>query len=94
MNTHPTLVFSIYHDMQRSYLTVLLRQAFNLPMRRKNKPMDSYVSLHLQQEVQQSRVVKNDLNPVFEERLEFTGQPSLQILKKQVLIFKVFSYNK
>ena len=94
MGTHPTLIYSLYHDIQKATLSVHLKQAFNLPVRRKNKPMDSYVALQLQQEVQESKVVRNSLNPMFEQEFEFSGRPSLPILKKQTLVFKVFGHNK
>lgn len=94
LDTHPTLTYSLYHDIQKGMLTVHLKQAFNLPPRRKNKPMDSYITLQLQQTVLESRLVKNDLNPTFEQEFEFSGQPSLPILKKQALVFKVFCVNK
>ena len=97
METQPTLVYSLYHDIQKGTLSVHLKQAFNLPSRRKNKPIDSYVGLYLlphQHQVMESKVVRNSLNPVFEQEFDFVGQPSLHLLKKQTLVFKVFGSNK
>lgn len=91
---HPTILFSLYHDIQKCTLLVHLRQAHHLPPRRKNKPMDSYLAMQLQQEVQESRVVRNSLSPVYDQQFEFRGLPSLPILMKQTLIFNVFSVNK
>ena len=97
MTTQPTILYSLYHDIQRGLLSVHLKQVFNLPARGKHKTMDSYVELCLashQHMVKKSRLMRGSLNPSFDEQFQFTGLPDLQILKKQTLLFKIFGFNK
>ncbi len=97
MATFPTIQYSLYYDMQRNVLAVHLQQVYNLPARRKSKSLDTVVTLYLtphKEEVFESRVVQRSLNPLFEQNFEFTGQPGLELTKKQVLIFKVFEHTK
>ena len=97
MNTQPTILYSLYYDIQRATLSVHLKQLFNLSLQRKHKTLDSYVTLYLlprQVEVFESKIVRNSLNPTFDQEFEFTGQPGMQILKKQMLVFKVYGYSK
>ena len=97
MKTQPTLQYSMYYDIQRATLSVHLKQIFNLSLRRKHKTLDTYVALYLlprQAEVLESKIVRNSLSPVFEQEFEFGGQPGMQILKKQTLVFKVYGYSK
>lgn len=97
MTTHPTILYSLYYDIQRTLLSVHLKQLFNLPTRGKHKTVDSYVELCLlshQDEVMRSKVVVDSLNPIFEHQFEFVGQPGMHILKKQTLVFRIFGYNK
>ena len=97
MNTQPTILYSLYYDIQRATLSVNLKQLFNLSLQRKHKTLDTYVALYLlprQAEVFESKIVRNSLNPVFEQEFEFAGQPGMQILKKQTLVFKIYGYSK
>lgn len=97
LGTQPTILYSLFFDIQRGVLLVTLKQVFNLPPRGKHKTMDSHVELYLlshQHKVSKSKLVRNSLNPCFDEQFQLTEQSDMQILKKQTLIFKIFGYNK
>ena len=43
-------------------------------------------------EVFESKVVRKDLNPIFDQTFEFTGLLGVQVARKQTLIFKVYNH--
>ena len=90
----PTLQYSLYYDIQRNSLTVHLGQAFNLPVRGKSHHSgDTSIILYMQPnkaEVFESKVVRKELNPVFDQTFEFTGLLGVQVARKQTLIFKLY----
>ena len=94
----PTLQYSLYYDIQRNALTVNLGQAFNLPIRGKSSGSgDTSVILYMQPnkaEVFESKVVRKDLNPVFDQTFEFTGLLGVQVARQQTLIFKIYSRSR
>lgn len=95
-SSQPTLQYSLYYDIQRNSLTVSLSQAFNLP-KAKSGSGDTSVILYLQPnkaEVFESKVVRKDLNPIFDETFEFTGLLGVQVARKQTLIFKVYGRSR
>ncbi len=97
MDTQPTILYSLYYDIQRATLSVHIKQLFNLSLRRKHKTLDTYVALYLlprQVEVFESKIVRDSLNPIFDQEFEFTGQPGMQILKKHAIVFKIYGYSK
>jgi len=97
MPSYPTIQYSLYYDIQRNVLAVHLQQIYNLPVQRKTKNLDTVVTLYLtphKEEVFESKVVQRSLNPLFNQHFEFSGQPGLELIKKKVLIFKIFEHGK
>jgi Ca2+-dependent lipid-binding protein len=94
-DSHPTLQFSLYYDIQRRVLAVHIQQAYNLPVISKGTvthPCSPFIVLYLlpnKQEVFESRVIHRDLNPYFNQIFDF---PSLlpEDIRKQTLVMKVF----
>ena len=96
-SSFPTIQYSLYHNMQRNTLSVHLQQIYNLPAGNQKKSIDSFVSLYLlphKEEEFESRVILKTLNPFFGQEFEFARQPSLELMKKQVLVFKVFENSR
>lgn len=95
--TEPTIMYSLFYDVLRGCLTVYLKQVYNLKLKAKAKTLDSYVVVFLlphQHEVLESQIVKDSLNPSFNRDFEFSGQPDMQIMNKQTLVFRIFAYYK
>ena len=95
-SSYPTLQYSLYYDIQRNSLTVNLGQAFNLP-KIKSGSGDTSIILYLQPnkaEVFESKVVRKDPNPIFDQTFEFTGLLGVQVCRKQTLIFKVYGRSR
>lgn len=96
-SSYPTLQYSLYYDIQRNSLTVNLGQAFNLPTKAKSGSADTSVVLYMQPnkaEVFESKVVRKDLNPIFDQTFEFTGLLGVQVARKQTLILKVYGRSR
>ena len=96
-SSYPTLQYSLYYDIQRNSLTVNLGQAFNLPARAKSGSGDTSIILYLQPnkaEVFESKVIRKDRNPIFDQTFEFTGLMGVQVARKQTLIFKVYGRSR
>ena len=96
-SSYPTLQYSLYYDIQRNSLTVNLGQAFNLPARAKSGSGDTSIILYLQPnkaEVFESKVIRKDRNPIFDQTFEFTGLLGVQVARKQTLIFKVYGRSR
>ena len=95
--SYPTLQYSLYYDIQRNSLAVNLGQAFNLPARAKSGSGDTSIILYLQPnkaEVFESKVIRKDRNPIFDQTFEFTGLMGVQVARKQTLIFKVYGRSR
>ena len=93
----PSLQYSLYYDIQRNSLAVNLGQAFNLPSKTKSGSSDTSVILYMQPnkaEVFESKLVRRDLNPIFDQTFEFTGLLGVQVARKQTLIFKVYGRSR
>ena len=95
--TCPSLQYSLYYDIQRNSLAVNLGQAFNLPSKAKSGSGDTSIVLYMQPnkaEVFESKVVRKDLNPIFDQTFEFTGLLGVQVARKQTLILKVYGRSR
>ena len=74
-----------------------LGQAINLPSRAKSGSRDTSVILYLQPnkaEVFESKIIRKDRNPIFDQTFEFTGLMGVQVARKQTLIFKVYGRSR
>ena len=98
-DSHPTLQFSIYYDIQRRVLAVHIQQAYNLPIVMKGPtttPCNPFILLFLlpnREKVFESRTIQRDVNPSFNQIFDFPGlQP--EDIRKQTLIMKVFHSRK
>ena len=93
----PTLLFSLYFDIQRRTLTVNLMQAGNLPHKDPaHGTCDPFVMMFLlpnKEEVLQSVIRQRTLNPKFHQTFEFNGLLANE-LKNQVLVFRIFDHDK
>lgn len=95
--SHPTLQFSLYYDIQRRVLAVHVQQAYNLPVVSRGattttQPCSPFIVLFLlpnKEQVFESRVVHKDMNPFFNQIFDFPGLLPEDI-RKQTLIMKVF----
>lgn len=89
-----TLHFSLYHDIQRSILTVRLLKATNLAMRRKwsgSKRRGIFVVLHLhpsKEQVFESRPVSDLVNPSFDQVFEFNL--TAEAAARESIVFRVY----
>lgn len=94
-SSFPTIQYTLNYKKQSKILSVHLQQIHNLSARHNNKSIDSFVSLYLlpHKEVEfESKLVLNSLNPIFEQEFVFTGQPVLELVKEQILIFRIFEH--
>lgn len=89
----PELEFSLYYDIQCRTLMVHLQCARNLPIKGKKVSLDPTVLLYLlpnREDIFQSRVIRNNANPRFNQSFEFRGLLPDEI-RRQTLVFRVFS---
>ena len=93
----PTILFSLYFDIQRRALAVSLLKAENLPQKPSHQgTCDPFVMMFLlpnKQEVLQSSIKQRTLNPEFQQVFEFGGILAND-LKNQVLVFRVFDHDR
>jgi len=90
----PSLRFSLYYDIQRHTLTVYLKRASNLPAKDQSGTSDPFVVMYLvpdKEEVFESKVVYETLDPIFEQSFEFHNLQSDDI-RRQSLVFRVYNY--
>lgn len=96
--SHSTLHFSLYYDVQRRVLSVHLLRATNL-MAKTRMGMcrtDPFVVLFLQpdkDQVFESEIVKRTVDPLFDAHFDFTGI-LLQDLRRQSLVLRVYNHDK
>ena len=92
----PTLTFSLYYDLQRHILTLTLIKAFDLPAKDWRGTSDPFVVMYLdpsREEVFQSRIIYETLNPSFNEHFEFRNV-SLEDIQCETIVFKVYDNDK
>ena len=85
----PTLEFSLVHNSQKRTLAVHLQQAYNLPTKAHSGTFVIAFVMSKKEEVLQSRVVRETVNPEFDEKFEFKGISAGKV-HQQVLLLKVF----
>ncbi len=91
-----SLTFSLYYDLQRYTLTLTLIKACDLPAKDWRGTSDPFVVMYLdpsREEVFQSRIVYETLNPCFNEHFEFKNV-SLNDIQSQTIVFKVYDNDK
>lgn len=93
----PMLEYSLYYDIQRRTLLVFLHQCLHLdPQGASKGAIASYVVLFLlpnKDEVMESKVVENTLDPIFHQVFEFSGI-QIEELRQQVLMFRIYRKDK
>ena len=92
----PVLQFSLLYDMQKNVFTVHLHHASNLPEMDRRGTMNPFVVLYTlpnKEEVFESVVIHQTLNPEFNQSFEFHRQHPDDI-QLQTLIFKVYDNSK
>ena len=92
----PTLTFSLYYDLQRHILTLTLIKAFDLPAKDWRGTSNPFVVMYLdpsREEVFQSRIIYETLNPSFNEHFEFRNV-SLEDIQCETIVFKVYDNDK
>ncbi|VDP42523.1 unnamed protein product, partial [Soboliphyme baturini] len=95
------LHFSLSYNFERNALTVNILRCTNLPNKNVNHPeskklIDPYIKLQLLPEKQhkiQTRVVRNTLNPVYDEEFIFYGMNYNQI-QNTTLHFVIVSFDR
>ena len=98
-DSHPTLQFSLYYDIQRRVLAVHIQQAYNLPVVTKGAatiPCSPFILLFLlpsKEHTYESRISHRDLNPSFNQIFDFPGLLPEDI-RKQTLVMKAFHSRK
>ncbi len=94
-DTSPTLQFSIYHDIQRSVLTICLLGAHLLDASEgdtKNQCVFVCMNLELNREekpIFESKLVPKSQNVIFREAFEFHGV-SLQSVRRNKIIMRIY----
>ena len=92
----PLLQFSLLFDMQRNIFTVHLHHAANLPENDRRGTMNPFVVIYMmpnKEEVFESEVIHQTLNPEFNQSFEFLLQHPNDIHRK-TLIFKIYDNSK
>ncbi len=92
----PRLTFSLCYDIQRCVLTLILFEASNLPVKDRRGTSDPFVVMYLdpsREEIFQSRILYETLNPSFNEHFEFKNV-SHDDIQRQTIVFKVFDHDK
>ncbi len=92
----PRLTFSLYYDIQRCVLTLTLFKAYDLPAKDRRGTSDPFVVMYLdpsREEIFQSRILYETLNPRFNEHFEFKNV-SHDDIQCQTIVFKVFDHDK
>ena len=95
-NQLPVLQFSLLFDIQRNIFIVHLHHASNLPKIDQRGTMNPFVVLYMmptKEEVFESEVIHQTLNPEFYQSFEFHQQHPDDIQRK-TLIFKVYDKSK
>lgn len=93
---HPLLQFSLHYDVQRCTLTVHLHHGSNLPAMDRRGTSDPFVVLYLmpnKEEIFESRVIQQTLDPVFDQSFEFKKLTPDDICQ-QTLILHVYDHDK
>lgn len=94
--SRPLLQFSLQYDILRSSLTVHLHHACNLPAKDKRGTSDPFVVMYMmpnKEELFESKVVLQSLNPVFDESFEFQKLTSEDI-RRQSLTLRIYDHDK
>ena len=91
----PKIRFTLYHDIQRSVLTVHLLDAENVPVKGSYGSVDPFVVLFLlpaREVIHQSKVVKSTRNPHFNQVFEFKDVS--QDMQQHILVLQVFDRDR
>lgn len=94
--SHPLLQFSLMYDVQRCALTVHLHHGANLPAKDRRGTSDPFVVLYLvpnKEEIFESKVIQQTLDPVFDQSFEFKKLTPDDIFR-QTLILRVYDHDK
>lgn len=92
----PLLQFSLYYDVQRCALTVHLHHASNVPAKDRRGTSDPFVVLYImpnKEEIFESKIVYQSLNPVFDQSFEFKRLLPDDI-RNQTLILRVYDHDR
>ena len=92
----PRLTYSIYYDIQRCILTLTLFKGHDLPAKDRRGTSDPFVVMYLdpsREEIFQSRIMYETLNPRFNEHFEFKNVPPEDI-RRQTMVLKVYDHDK
>ena len=92
----PRLTFSLYYDLQRCILTVTLFKGYDLPAKDRRGTSDPFVVMYLdpsREEIVQTRIIYETLNPSFNEHFEFKNI-SADDIRRQTMVFKVYDHDK
>ena len=95
-NELPVLQFSLLYDLQRNIFTVHLHHVSGLPENDRRGMMNPFVVIYMmpnKEEVFESEVIHQTLNPEFDQSFEFHQQHPDDIQQK-TLIFKVYDNSK
>ncbi len=92
----PLLQFSLHYDVQRYTLTVHLHHASNLPAMDRRGTSDPFIVLYMipnKEEIFESRIIYQTLNPVFDQSFEFKKLMADDI-RRQTLVLRVYDHDK
>lgn len=93
---HPLLQFSLHYDVQKCTLTVHLHHGSNLPAKDRRGTSDPFVVLYMvpnKEEIFESKVIYQTLDPVFNQSFEFKHVMPDEI-RRQTLVFCVYDHDK
>ena len=92
----PILQFSLHYDVQRFTLTVHLHHGSNLPAKDRRGTSDPFVVLYMipnKEEIFESKVIYQTLNPIFDQSFEFKKLTTDDI-RRQTLVLRVYDHDK
>lgn len=95
-SNRPLIQFSLQYDVMKCSLTVHLHHARNLPAKDKRGTSDPFVVLYMmpnKEEIFESMVILQSLNPVFDESFEFK-KLSAEDIRRQSLTLRVYDHDK
>ncbi len=92
----PSMQFSVYFDEKHNLLIAHLLKAFNLPTKRPGSTSNPFAEVYLlpnKSEVFETRVLRETLNPAFDQAFKFCNV-SIDDIKEQLLVVKIYLHGK
>ena len=92
----PSMQFSVYFDEKQNLLIAHLLKAFNLPTKRPQSTSNPFAEVYLlpnKSEVFETRVLRETLNPAFDQAFKFCNV-SVDDIKEQLLVVKIYLHGK